>query len=87
MEQLSINNVNFVDKIIHFKEIYIMNRSFLFLADGFEEIEALTVVDVMRRAGMNVNTVSINKDKKVTGAHGIVVEADSIFAENDYANS
>ncbi len=87
MEQLSINNVNFVDKIIHFKEISIMNRSFLFLADGFEEIEALTVVDVMRRAGMNVNTVSINKDKKVTGAHGIVVEADSIFAENDYADS
>ncbi|MDE6352122.1 MAG: DJ-1/PfpI family protein [Muribaculaceae bacterium] len=63
-----------------------MNRSFLFLANGFEEIEALTVVDVMRRAGMNVNTVSINKDKKVTGAHGIVVEADTLFADNDYAN-
>ena len=62
MEQLSINYVNFVDKIIYFKEISIMNRSFLFLADGFEEIEALTVVDVMRRA-------------------------DSIFAENDYADS
>ena len=35
-------------------------RSFLFLANGFEEIEALTTVDVMRRAGMDVKTVSIN---------------------------
>lgn len=61
-----------------------MNRSFLFLADGFEEIEALTVVDVMRRAGMDVKTVSINADKKVTGAHGIEVNADTLLDENDY---
>lgn len=61
-----------------------MNRSFLFLADGFEEIEALTVVDVMRRAGMDIKTVSINDTAKVTGAHGIVVEADTLLDENDY---
>ncbi len=36
-----------------------MNTSYVFLADGFEEVEALTVVDVMRRAGMEVSTVSI----------------------------
>ena len=36
-----------------------MHRSFVFLAEGFEEIEALTVVDVMRRAGMDVKTVSV----------------------------
>lgn len=64
-----------------------MNRSFVFLADGFEEIEALTVVDVMRRAGMDVKTVSINKTNKVTGAHGIGVEADILFDEADYSDA
>ena len=47
-----------------------MKRSFLFLAEGFEEIEALTVVDVMRRAGMDLKTVSVTTDNKVLGAHG-----------------
>lgn len=66
---------------------HIMHRSFIFLADGFEEIEALTVVDVMRRAEMDVKTVSITDSKKVTGAHGIVVEADITFKEADFADS
>lgn len=64
-----------------------MHRSFIFLAEGFEEIEALTVVDVMRRAGMDVKSVSITTDKKVTGAHGITVEADMTFKEADFENS
>ena len=38
-----------------------MNKSYVFFADGFEEIEALTAVDVLRRAGMSVEMVSINK--------------------------
>lgn len=58
-----------------------MKPSFLFLAQGFEEIEALTVVDVMRRAGMDVKTVSVTADKRVQGAHGITVEADLTIAE------
>lgn len=62
-------------------------RSFLFLATGFEEIEALTVVDVMRRAGMSVSTVSITSDKMVKGAHGIGVEADLTFKEADFADA
>lgn len=58
-----------------------MQRSFIFLADGFEEVEALTTVDVMRRAGMDVKTVSITSDKVVNGAHGIAVTADLLFNE------
>lgn len=49
---------------------------YLFLADGFEEIEALTPVDMLKRAGIDVLTVSINNDKTVTGAHNIKVIAD-----------
>ena len=58
-----------------------MKTSYVFLADGFEEIEALTSVDIMRRAGMDVVTVSINDTVAVTGAHGIKVEADEVFAD------
>lgn len=56
-----------------------MNDSFLFLAAGFEEIEALTAVDVLRRAGINVHTVSITSALQVRGAHGITVNADLIY--------
>ena len=49
---------------------------YLFLADGFEEIEALTPVDMLRRAGIDVTTVSINGTPFVKGAHSITVQAD-----------
>ena len=52
-----------------------MNTSYLFLATGFEELEAITVVDVLRRAGMNVKTVSITGSLTVVGAHGIPLVA------------
>ena len=45
-----------------------MNTSYIFLAPGFEEIEALTVLDVMRRAGMDVKTVSITDERNVASA-------------------
>lgn len=48
---------------------------YLFLADGFEEIEALTQVDYLRRAGIEIKTVGVT-GKNVTGAHGITVTAD-----------
>ncbi|MDE5656935.1 MAG: DJ-1/PfpI family protein, partial [Muribaculaceae bacterium] len=57
-----------------------MNRNYLFLAQGFEEIEALTVVDVLRRAGMDIKTVSVSTSKHVSGAHGIGVTADLLIA-------
>ena len=48
-------------------------------ADGFEEIEALTVVDVLRRAGMQVVTMSIYETPEAIGAHGVTVVADEVF--------
>lgn len=56
-----------------------MKESFLFLADGFEEIEALATVDILRRAGMSLRTVSITSNQFVTGAHGVTVKADVIY--------
>lgn len=58
-----------------------MQRTFLFLADGFEEIEALTVIDILRRGKVTVDIVSITTLREVTGAHGICVKADRILNE------
>lgn len=64
-----------------------MNKSYLFLAPGFEEIEALTTVDVMRRAGMDVKTVSISDDSEVTGSRGVIVKADLLFKDTDFSHA
>ena len=56
---------------------------YLFLANGFEEIEALTPVDVLRRAGVEVKTVSIGDTLNVLGAHGIEVKADLMLSDYD----
>ena len=58
-----------------------MKTIFVFLADGFEEIEAITPIDVLRRAGLNVQTVSVMEEQIVAGAHGIPVVADKMFAD------
>lgn len=55
--------------------------SYVFLADGFEEIEALATVDILRRAGIDVKTVSIKETHQVKGAHGVTVDADIMFEE------
>lgn len=49
---------------------------YVFLADGFEELEALAPVDVLRRCGAKVLTVSVTDSKEVKGTHGITVLAD-----------
>lgn len=53
-----------------------MKGIYIFLAEGFEEIETLATVDILRRGGVNVKTVSINEGISVQGAHGILVITD-----------
>ena len=61
-----------------------MSLVYVFLADGFEEIEALTTVDLLRRAGIETKTVSISEKYEVLGAHKIEVKADLLFDEADF---
>ena len=58
---------------------------YIFLADGFEEIEALAPLDIMRRADIDVKTVGVTGEW-VTGAHGITVKADILPADVNYEN-
>lgn len=64
-----------------------MEKVCVFLADGFEEIEGLTVVDLLRRAGEEVMMVSIMGRKEVTGSHGIRVTADALYEEMDFTQA
>ena len=58
---------------------------YLFLADGFEEIEAITVVDIVRRADIDIKLISISGALTMTGAHNIVIEADELFENIDFS--
>ncbi|MCI8813994.1 MAG: DJ-1/PfpI family protein [Lachnospiraceae bacterium] len=60
-----------------------LKKIYVFLADGFEEIEALTVVDLLRRAELDVVTVSIKEESQVMGSHQIPVTADACFSKID----
>lgn len=64
-----------------------MNNILLFLAPGFEEIEAVATIDILRRAGLDVKSVSITGDHQVTGSHGISVIADCLYPEIDFADT
>lgn len=64
-----------------------MSKVYVFLAEGFEEIEGLTVVDLLRRAKIETEMVSIMETKQVKGSHGIEVTADCMFADRDYADA
>jgi 4-methyl-5(b-hydroxyethyl)-thiazole monophosphate biosynthesis len=59
---------------------------YIHLCDGFEEIEALTVVDVLRRADVEVKTVSLNGYEYVESVHNIIVRSDLCFEDADYDN-
>lgn len=57
---------------------------YIHLAQGFEEIEALATVDILRRAGIDTMMVSVEPQKTVEGVHGIAVVADIMFENADY---
>ncbi len=61
-------------------------KAYIFLAEGFEEVEALTPVDLLRRADVAVELVAVGDDLPVTGAHGITVRADLRLADADFAD-
>lgn len=62
-----------------------MNKIAIFLAKGFEEIEALAVVDICRRCGLTIDMVSVTEEKETEGAHAIVVKADKTFSQAAFA--
>lgn len=61
-----------------------MSTAYVFFGDGFEEMEAFTTVDVLRRAGMNVTMVTVMEGEIVTGAHGVPVLCDVNVANCDF---
>ena len=63
-----------------------MSKIAIFFAEGYEEIEALAVVDVCRRLKLEIDMVSITEERAVTGAHGISVGMDKVFGEIDCAD-
>ena len=69
------------------KEQHIMTKVYVFLADGFEDVEALAPVDVLRRGGVGVVTVSINGSDMVKSAHNVYVKADVRFEEADFSDA
>ncbi|MCR5719769.1 MAG: DJ-1/PfpI family protein [Lachnospiraceae bacterium] len=60
-----------------------MTETAIFLADGFEEIEGLTIVDILRRAGIPITTLSINGTLNVMGSHGIGIVCDKKMEDAD----
>lgn len=60
-----------------------MKSAHLYLAPGFEEVEAIGIADVLRRAGVDLHLVSLSEELAVRGAHGIEVKADLPFAAAD----
>lgn len=61
-----------------------MHKIAIFLATGFEEIEAVSTIDVLRRGGMEVDVVSVSGNLDVVGAHEISVKCDQLFYNVDY---
>ncbi len=64
-----------------------MAKVSIFIANGFEEIEGLTVVDILRRANVTIQMVSITGDLFVTGSHQITVKTDVLFEDADFSDS
>lgn len=61
-----------------------MKKAYVHFAEGFEEIEALTIVDVLRRAEIPTEMVSVTGHRQVSGAHGIKIITDVVFEDVNY---
>ena len=62
-----------------------MKKTAILLASGYEEVEALTVVDLLRRAQIVCNMVAVGNSIEVTGSHGITVRADKTLTETEFS--
>ena len=61
-----------------------MGKAAIFLAEGFEEVEALTVVDICRRCGIDIDMVSIAEEVQVVSSHSVTVTADKTFSQAEF---
>ena len=61
--------------------------NYLFLDNGFEEIEAITTIDLLRRANIALTTVSLTGKPLVLGAHNVAVEADGLMDDIDFSDA
>jgi 4-methyl-5(b-hydroxyethyl)-thiazole monophosphate biosynthesis len=61
--------------------------NYIFLDNGFEEIEAITTIDLLRRANIALTTVSVTGVEMVLGAHNISVKADKLFQDVDFVDA
>ena len=64
-----------------------MSQVCIFFAPGLEEIEGLTVVDLMRRAGISIQVVSVADTLDITGAHNIHITADALLSDTDFSDT
>lgn len=60
---------------------------YVFLATGFEDVEAIAPVDIMRRAGLDVQTVSITGEEIVVSAHGVGIASDLLLSDVDFSSA
>lgn len=60
-----------------------MAESLIFLATGYEDVEMLTVVDMLRRANIEINMVSITGKLEVTSSHNVIIKANKLFKDTD----
>lgn len=64
-----------------------MSKVYAFMADGFELVECLAVVDILRRGNIDVVTVSVTGQKEVTSAQKVIVIADALYEETDLSDA
>jgi 4-methyl-5(b-hydroxyethyl)-thiazole monophosphate biosynthesis len=63
------------------RRLAMAKKVIVLLAEGFEEVEAVTPIDYLRRAGLELTIAAIGKDKLVTGSHGVPIKADTLLSE------